>query len=263
MEAGMHELDARSDATEALIVGVDIGGTGIKGAPVDMTVGRFAADRVRLRTPSPATPAEVASVVADVVERIGVDGSVGITLPAVIRDGVVETAANIDETWIGTDAVELFGKAMGRGVAVLNDADAAGVAEMRYGAGRGRDGVVAVITLGTGIGSAIFVDGVLVPNTELGHLPLHGDAEKWAADSAREREQLSWQEYAHRLQVYLDLLQRLIWPQLIIIGGGVSKKSDKFLPRLELRTEVVPAELHNNAGIVGAALFAPRRLERA
>ena len=239
------------------IVGVDIGGTGIKGAPVDTDAGKFTAERVRLLTPSPATPQAVAGVVGEVLDQIGVGGPVGLTLPAVVRGGTVETAANIDQAWIGVDAVDLFSRATGRLVAVVNDADAAGMAEVRFGAGRGGPGVTAVITLGTGIGSALFVDGTLVPNTELGHLPLHhGDAEDWAAESIREHDDLSWKQYAHRLETYLRLVERVLWPQLIIIGGGVSKKSEKFLPGIELRTPVVPAQLMNDAGIVGAAMYA-------
>jgi polyphosphate glucokinase len=240
------------------VVGVDIGGTGIKGAPVDLQAGSFTRDRVRLLTPAPATPDAVAGVVAEVLAQIDTAGPVGLTLPAVIRDGIVETAANIDHSWIGVDAVKLFGQAVGRAVAVVNDADAAGLAEMRFGAGRGRTGVVVLVTLGTGIGSAVFVDGALVPNSELGHLHLHhGEAEDWAAESIREDEELSWKEYAHRLQRYLELVQSLLWPKLILIGGGVSKHADKFLPRIELRTEVAAAQLQNDAGIVGAALLAP------
>lgn len=240
------------------VVGVDIGGTGIKGAPVDIAGGSLAAPRVRLVTPSPATPQAVAGVVGEVLRQVDVDGPVGLTLPAVIRGSTVETAANIDPAWIGVNAVDLFATATGRPVAVVNDADAAGIAEIRYGAGHGVRGVVVVLTLGTGIGSALFVDGTLVPNTELGHLPLHhGDAEDWTAESVREKDDLSWKQYAHRLQVYLELVQRLLWPQLIIVGGGVSKKADKFLPRIELQTRVVAAQLLNDAGIIGAALFAP------
>ncbi|MBE1612171.1 polyphosphate--glucose phosphotransferase [Actinopolymorpha pittospori] len=242
------------------VVGVDIGGTGIKGAPVDLEAGQFTSDRVRLPTPSPATPDAVADVVGKVLSQLDVEGSVGLTLPSVIRDGVVETAANIDPAWVGTNAFELFGRATGRPVAVVNDADAAGLAEMRFGAGRGRDGVVLMVTLGTGIGSALFSDGTLVPNSELGHLHLHhGDAEAWAAESVREHDELSWKKFAQRLQAYLELVERLLWPDLIIIGGGVSKKSEKFLPRMKLRTTVVPAQLHNDAGIIGAATFAPTR----
>ncbi len=240
-------------------IGVDIGGTGIKGAHVDVETGTLLTERIRLLTPSPATPDAVAETVTRLVEQIGGEGPVGLTLPAVVRDGTVETASNIDGTWIGTDAVQLFSDAIGRPLSVVNDADAAGVAEGRFGAGRDIAGVVAVITLGTGIGSALIVDGVLVPNTELGHLPLHhGDAEDWAADSVREQEELSWKKYAQRLQAYLELVERILWPSLIVIGGGVSKRASKFLPFIELRTPVVPASLQNEAGIVGAALFAPR-----
>jgi polyphosphate glucokinase len=205
----------------------------------------------------PATPTAVADVVTEVLARLNAPGPVGLTLPAVVRAGVVETAANIDPGWIGVDAVALFAASTGRPVAVINDADAAGIAEIRFGAGVGRDGVIVLITLGTGIGSALFVDGVLVPNTELGHLPLHKeDAEDWAAESVREQDDLSWKQWAGRLQRYLELVERLLWPRLFIVGGGVSKHADKFLPHIHLRTEIVPAKLHNDAGIVGAALIA-------
>jgi polyphosphate glucokinase len=242
-----------------LIAGVDIGGTGIKAAPVDITTGDLATERILLPTPSPATPQAIAGVVGDVLQLIGVAGPVGLAIPAVVRGGIVETASHIDPTWIGVNAVDFFSKVTGRQVAVLNDADAAGVAEIRFGAGQGMAGVVAVITLGTGIGSALFVDGTLVPNSELGHLPLHGaEAEKWAAESVRERDQVSWEEYAQRLQAYLELVQTVLWPQLIIIGGGISNVADKFLPLIQLRTPIVPAQLRNHAGIIGAAMFAPR-----
>ena len=255
----MSELTARSAARISQtgpVVGIDIGGTGIKGAPVD-GAGAFSAERVRLLTPKPATPARVAATVCEVLDQLDTPGPLGVTLPAVVRGGIVETAANIDDKWIGTNAVELFEQATSRPVTVINDADAAGLAEIRFGAGRDRKGVVLVITLGTGIGSALFVDGVLVPNTEIGHLPLHhGEAEDWAAESVREHDDLSWKKWAHRLQEYLGLVERLLWPELIVIGGGVSKKSDKFLHHIDIRTELVPAELHNDAGIVGAALAA-------
>ena len=244
-------MTRRSD----LVLGIDIGGTGIKGAPVDVGRGALADERLRVLTPTPATPARVADAVADLVAQLEVDGPIGLTLPAVVRDGVVETASNIDATWIGLNAVEHFTAATGRPVAVVNDADAAGTAEVRFGAGRGRRGVVVVITLGTGIGSAVFTDGALVANTELGHIPLHhNDAEDWAAASVRENDDLSWKKWATRLQAYLELVERLLWPSLLIIGGGVSKKSEKFLPHIAIRTEIVPAQLHNDAGIVGAAL---------
>ena len=242
------------------LIGIDIGGTGIKGAAVDPEAGQLVGERVRLPTPHPATPEAVAATVTELLDQLGSAGPIGLTLPAVVRAGVVETAANIDHAWIGTDAVELFATATGRPVAVVNDADAAGIAEVRFGAGRHQAGVVVMVTLGTGIGGALFVDGVLVPNSELGHLPLHhGDAEDWAAESIRELDDLSWKAWAARLERYLELVERILWPQLIIVGGGVSAKADKFIPRLALRTVVVPAQLHNDAGIVGAALFAPER----
>ncbi|MBB5867421.1 polyphosphate glucokinase [Allocatelliglobosispora scoriae] len=244
-------------ATEAL--GVDIGGSGIKGAPVDLVRGALIRERVRIPTPSPATPEAVAATLTQLLAEIGTDGPVGVTLPAVVTHGVARTAANIDKSWMGTDAAALFTAATGRRVSVVNDADAAGLAEVRYGAGAGRDGVVIVVTLGTGIGSAVFTDGVLLPNTELGHLHLHhGDAEAWAADSARERDDLSWEEYAERLEQYFRLLHGLFWPDLIIVGGGISKKSEKYLPLINVDTEVVPAVLQNSAGIVGAAMHAPQ-----
>jgi polyphosphate glucokinase len=244
--------------TSVAVVGIDIGGSGVKGAPVDMATGTLTADRIRVPTPLPATPEAVAEVVAEVVDRLGVDGPIGVTLPSVVSGGVVRTAANIDKGWIGVDAIDLFGTATGRHVAVLNDADAAGIAEVTFGAGAGHSGVVMMLTLGTGIGSALFAGGVLVPNTELGHLHLHhGDAELWAADSVRDKENLSWDEWAGRLEQYLQLVQRLFWPDLIILGGGVSRKADKFLPQISVDTEVVPAALQNEAGIVGAAMAAP------
>jgi polyphosphate glucokinase len=244
--------------SSAPAIGVDVGGTGIKGAPVDLDAGALAAERIRIPTPQPATPAAVAEVVKEIVTKLGAPDTVGLTLPAVVLDGVVQTAANIDHAWIGTDAAALFREATGRPVGVVNDADAAGIAEVRFGAGRGRSGVVLLLTLGTGIGSALFVNGTLVPNTELGHLHLgKGDAEDWAAESVRERDDLSWKEYASRLQDYLGLVQRLFWPELIVIGGGISKKSEKFLSRIEVEAEVVPALMQNEAGIIGAAMSAP------
>jgi len=248
------------DMTSDLITGVDIGGTGIKAAPVHIATGELATDRIRMPTPSPTTPQAVAQVVGDVLKQIDMDGPVGLAIPAVVRGGVVETASHIDRTWIGVNAVDFFTRVTGTPVAVMNDADAAAIAEVRFGAGRGHTGVVAVITLGTGIGSALFVDGTLVPNSELGHLPLHGgEAEKWAAESVREREDLSWSEYAYRLQAYLELVQTVLWPELIIIGGGISNVADKFLPKIDLRTPMVPAQLRNHAGIIGAALYAPQK----
>ena len=252
-----------SATASGLVVGVDIGGTGIKAAPVDLATGNLATERILLPTPSPATPQAIAGVVGDVLQHIGMDGPVGLAIPAVVRGAIVETASHIDPTWIGVNAVDFFSKVTGRQVAVLNDADAAGAAEIRFGAGRGMSGVVAVVTLGTGIGSALFINGTLVPNSELGHLPLHGaEAEKWAAESVRERDQVPWEEYAQRLQAYLELIQTVLWPQLIIIGGGISNVADKFLPLIQLRTPLVPAQLRNHAGIIGAAMFAPEKPEK-
>ncbi|PRY17389.1 polyphosphate--glucose phosphotransferase [Kineococcus rhizosphaerae] len=255
--------DASQPPALRYALGVDIGGSGIKSAPVDLAAGEFAADRVRLETPQPSTPAAVAPVVAQTladlahVDGLADDAPVGITFPAVIQHGIARSAANVDESWIGTDAGTLFSETLGRKVLVVNDADAAGYAEVRFGAGKGVRGVVLVTTLGTGIGSALFVDGTLVPNTELGHLEIDGhDAEKKAADSARERHDLSWSQWAKRLQRYYSHVEDLLWPDLIVVGGGVSKKHEKFLPLLDLRTPIVPAQLRNDAGIIGAACLA-------
>ena len=238
-------------------MGVDIGGTGIKGAPVDIEKGELAGERFRILTPHPATPKAVADVVGEVVEHFTWNGPVGATFPAVVKDGVTLSAANVDKEWIGANADELFTQRLNMPVTVLNDADAAGLAEMRFGAGRGRSGVVIMVTLGTGIGCGMFLDGKLVPNTELGHIEIGGkDAETMAADSVRERKELSWKKYAGRVEQYLRKLDALLWPDLIIIGGGASKKAEKFLPLIDVRPEVVPAKLQNEAGIVGAALAA-------
>jgi polyphosphate glucokinase len=245
----------------ARVLGIDIGGTGVKAAPVDTETGELLADRLKLDTPHPATPDSVARVVAELVKAVQWSGKVaGITFPGIVTSGTIRSAANLDPGWIGTDAVKTFGKATGLDVTVLNDADAAGVAEMRFGAGKGELGTVLMLTLGTGIGSALFIDGVLVPNTEFGHIQLHGrDAEKRASEHAREVEDLHWGDWAERVDDYLQHMEALLSPSLIIIGGGVSKKSDKFLPRLTgLRARVVPAALHNDAGIVGAAMAADK-----
>ena len=239
----------------AAVLGIDIGGTGIKGAPVDITTGKLLADRHRILTPHPATPNAVAGVVGELAAFFDWKGATGATFPAVVKRGVTLTAANVDPKWIGTDAAELFTSAVGAPVTVVNDADAAGIAEMQFGAGVGSSGVVMMVTLGTGIGSALFVDGALVPNTELGHLELRGkDAEHRAAESVREAEDLSWKKWAKRLDEYFDVLHALFTPDLFIVGGGVSKKADKFLPHLTTDAPVVPAQLLNDAGIVGAAL---------
>ncbi|HEY8217705.1 MAG TPA: ROK family protein [Acidimicrobiia bacterium] len=236
-------------------LGIDIGGTGIKGAPVDTDTGELIADRFRVLTPHPATPDAVAGVVAEVAKHFDWNGPIGATFPAVVKDGVVQTAANVDQSWIGADAGALFSKATGAPVTVMNDADAAGMAEMEFGAGKGRDDTVIVITLGTGIGSAVFSRGHLVPNTELGHMQIRGkDAERRAAESVRESKGLSWKKWADRLNEYIAQLDALLWPDLIVVGGGVSKKSSKFLPLLKSRAAIVPAQLLNEAGIVGAAV---------
>ena len=240
--------------------GIDIGGSGIKGCPVDLDAGTFAAERRRTPTPSPSTPAAVAGVVAEIVDGFGEAGAgvpVGVTFPAVIQHGVARTAANVDKSWIDTDVAALLREQLGRPVRVVNDADAAGYAETRFGAAKGVQGTVFMATLGTGIGSALIVDGVLVPNTELGHLEIDGkDAETRAADSVRDAEGLSWEHWAKRLTRYFTTIERLFWPDLIVVGGGVSKKADKFLPLLELRTPIVPSTLRNDGGIIGAALLA-------
>jgi polyphosphate glucokinase len=242
-----------------ILIGVDVGGSGVKGAPVDTSAGVLTEERLRIPTPHPATPAAVAETVRAVVDHFAAVGPIGVTLPGVIRSGVVCTAANIDESWLGTDVTALMSATTGRDATVLNDADAAGLAEVEYGAGRGVAGVVLMLTLGTGIGSALFVDGTLVPNTELGHLHLHGgDAEDYAASSVKEEQELSWKHYAHRLEQYIHLVEGLLWPDLIIIGGGISKKSERFLPLISSSAPLMPAELHNNSGIVGAAMAARR-----
>ncbi|MDL4817404.1 polyphosphate--glucose phosphotransferase [Actinomadura opuntiae] len=240
------------------MLGIDIGGSGIKGAPVDVSTGGFTAERYRVATPHPSKPDAVVKVLAEVVEHFEWEGPVGVTYPGVVIDGVTLSAANVSKHWIGLDAASLIADATGREITLLNDADAAGVAEMRLGAGRGRKGTVVVLTLGTGIGSALFTDGVLVPNTEFGHIQINGrDAEVRASAKAREEHDLSWEKWARRLSEYMAHLEALISPSLIIVGGGVSKKADRFVPLIEgVRAPIVPARLVNNAGIVGAAMAA-------
>ena len=237
------------------VYGIDVGGSGIKGAPVDTQSGELLTERVRIKTPKPATPDAITRTAVEVVGQSGWDGPVGCGFPAVVKDGVVQTAANIDEAAIGFDFQGALEKKLNGPVRVVNDGDAAGLAEMRWGAGREAEGVVLMLTLGTGIGTSLFVGGRLVPNTEFGHIEVRGkDAEHRAADSARKREDLSWKEYAERLDEYLHRIENLLWPDLIVIGGGISKKSEKFFPHLTNRTAVVRAEMQNNAGIAGAAL---------
>jgi polyphosphate glucokinase len=239
------------------IMGIDIGGSGIKGALVDIEKGELVTERHRIPTPSPATPDAVTDVVAELVQHFEWNGAIGCTFPAIIKDGVAHSAANVDQAWIGTDAQRLIQRKTGDPVRVLNDADAAGVAEMAFGAGRGKNGVVIMLTVGTGIGSAIFLDGQLVPNSELGHVEIRGkDGEDRASDRIREEKDLSWKKWAKRLDEYLRHIEFLFSPDLFIIGGGVSKKYNKYFPYLKLKTEIVPAQLRNNAGIVGAAMAA-------
>jgi polyphosphate glucokinase len=244
-----------------LAFGIDIGGSGVKGAPVDVTGGALLADRVRIPTPQPATPKAVAATVAEVLGGFPDLGPVpvGITVPGVVTGGYTRSAANIDPKWVDYPAVEVLSQAVGRPVSLLNDADAAGLAEVYFGAARGHPGLVILTTLGTGIGSALVYNGALVPNSELGHLEIDGfDAEKRAAASARTNEGLNWAAYIKRLQRYYEALELLFTPDLIVVGGGISKSADKFLPHLKLRAPVVPARLRNQAGIVGAAWYAAR-----
>jgi polyphosphate glucokinase len=238
------------------ILGIDVGGSGIKGAPVDTKTGQLRAERLRIKTPKNAEPQPVAEVVAQIVQAFDWKGPIGVGFPAPIKSGIAMMAANIAETWVGMNVEQLFTETTGCACKVGNDADVAGLAEMAFGAGKGRAGTVIMITLGTGIGTAIFHDGNLLPNTEFGHLELDGrDAETDASDAARERDDLSWKKYAKRLNKYLLAMERLFWPDLFIVGGGISKKHEKFIPLLTLQTEVVPAQFQNEAGIVGAALF--------
>jgi len=247
-------------ATTHYPLGIDIGGSGIKGAPVDLVEGQIARDRIRLDTPKASTPRAVAELVAQIAASFADDtgdSPIGVTMPAVVTKGVVRSAANIDSAWIGTDAQKLLSDMLGRPVTVVNDADAAGVGELHYGAARNTQGLVLVTTLGTGIGSALLYDGALIPNSELGHLELDGyDAEDRAAASVRADEKLSWTEWAERLQRYYSHVEDILWPDLIVVGGGVSKKAEKFLPLLHLRAPIVAAQLANSAGIVGAAWLA-------
>lgn len=259
-------MSAHTSSHAPRAFGIDIGGSGIKGAPVDLTTGEFAADRVRIPTPQPATPAAVAQTVAELVGRFDLpdDTPVGVTFPAVVQHGVARSAANVDVSWIGTNIEHVLGEAVGRPVLAVNDADAAGYAETLYGAARSTSGVTFICTLGTGIGTAMVVDGVLVPNLELGHLEIDGhDAETRASDAARDREGLDFEQWAERLQRYFGVIEDLFWPDLIVVGGGVSKHHEKFLPLLHLRAPIVPAQLRNAAGIVGAAALASRAARAA
>lgn len=250
------------------ILGIDIGGSGIKGAPVDVRKGKLTRKRYRIPTPQPATPEAVGDTVAEIVRNFDWRGPVGCTFPAVIKKGVVHTAANVDDAWIGVNGEALLEEKTGCRVHLINDADAAGIAEMRFGAGMGRRGTVFLLTLGTGVGSTLFVDGALMPNSELGHMPMkcgrYGvvEVEDYVSDRIRQAEKLKWGEWAERLDEFLCLLEGLFSPDLFILGGGVSKKHHKYLYRLSTEAEVVPAQLRNQAGIVGAALAARALLKK-
>ena len=251
--------------TKRIALGVDIGGSGIKAAPVDTSTGEFTEERYRIPTPQPSTPDAVAKTVAKCITRFSPSPktAIGVAFPGVVQDGVVKTASNVDDAWLGTNLRDIIHDYAGHDVFVLNDADAAGYGEFRYGVAHGRDGVVLMTTLGTGIGTALIVDGQLVPNTEMGHIQIDGQvAEHIAADSARSRLGLNWDEWAKNLQLYYSEMEKLLWPDLIIVGGGVSKSHHMFLPQLTLRTPIVPADLRNGAGIVGAAAWAAREHKR-
>lgn len=246
------------------ILGIDIGGSGIKGAPVDVNRGEFAAERHRIVTPEDAKPKDVADTVAELAAHFDWKGPIGCTFPAAVKGGITLTAANVHKSWIGVNAEELFGEATGCPVRLINDADAAAVAEMQFGAGKGEKGVVMLLTLGTGIGTAIFTEGVLLPNTELGHLQVRGrDAEHRAAARVRKDENLKWKEWAERLNEVMANYEALFWPDLFIVGGGVSRKHEKFLPLLETRARIVPAMMRNDAGVIGAALVAEDLAKKA
>jgi len=239
------------------VLGIDIGGSGIKGAPVDTERGALLAPRHRIPTPRPAKPKSVANVVAEIAQHFEWQGPIGCGFPAAMRAGEVLTAANIHNKWIGVHATDLFAEKTGCPVCVINDADAAGLAEMAFGVGQGHKGVVIVVTIGTGLGTALFTDGCLLPNAELGHIQMDGkDAEWRASDAARKREKLSWKQWGLRFNIYLNELEKLLWPDLFILGGGVSKQYKKYMQYLDLQADVAPAQFLNEAGIVGAALAA-------
>ena len=240
------------------VFGIDIGGTGIKGAPVDVATGTLLTERRKIATPRPAIPEAVTEVVRELASSFKWSGVTGATFPGVVTSGTVRTAANVDHAWIGTDAAKLFGKAIGAQVTVLNDADAAGVAEMTFGQGKGERGTVLMLTFGTGVGSALFSGGLLVPNTEFGHIEIRGkDAEKRASERAKNERGWGWKDWASRVDEYLQRMEALLSPDLIIVGGGISKESEKWVPLLTgIRAKIVPAALQNEAGIIGAAMAA-------
>lgn len=248
---------------EQTILGVDVGASGIKGAIIDIHTGELLSERLRFPTPDPSTPKEVAKIFKQLTKDIGWDGPIGCGFPAIVKKGTAYTAANIHKSWIGTSVADLFSNATGQEVFVLNDADAAGMAEMRFGKGKGKDGIVILITIGSGLGSGVFMDGKLIPNTELGHLYLKGHknvAEVYASNNAKKREDLSWETWAKRFDQYLQHLDLLFSPDLFILGGGTSKRFDLYEHLLTVAPPVVPATLLNNAGMVGAAIYAHEQI---
>jgi len=237
------------------IMGIDIGGSGVKGAIVNTKKGELKTKRYRIPTPQPATPDAIADVIKQIVDHFKWEGPVGAGFPGVIQQGYARTAANMNERWIDVNLNALFSKKTGCKVHVVNDADAAGMAEMKFGSGKKFKGVALLVTVGTGLGTVVFNNGRLLPNMEMGHIILHGDdAEKYASDAARKADKLNWETWAGRFNEYLKRMEELLWPDLIIIGGGASKKDDKFFKHLDTRAKVIPATLLNEAGIIGAAL---------
>jgi len=245
------------------VLGIDVGGSGIKGAIIDTKSGKLLTERYRIPTPSPATPEQVIDVIDQIIKRFEWTGAVGVGFPAVIQNGIAKTAANIDKSFIGTNIESLITSKSNCPVRVVNDADAAGLAEMKFGAGKKNKGVVVLITVGTGLGTVIFTKGKLLPNTELGHIFMSHDreAELFASDAIRQKLDLSWKQWAIRFDEYLNYIEHLFWPDLFIIGGGVSKSEAKYLQYLTVKTKVMPAQLLNYAGIIGAALAAKKMLD--
>lgn len=256
MDKGLEAHGKTWDGQGQYCCGIDVGGSGVKGAIVNMNTGEFASERVKVETPQPATPESVAAVIARIVDELHWDGPVGICMPSVVKNHVARTAANIDDTWIGTNVYDVFTQHLrGRELAVLNDADAAGLAEVAFGDETVRHGSVLFLTFGTGIGSAFLMDGKLFPNTELGHMMVgEKEAEHLASSAVRDREELSYTEWAARVDIVLAEFERLFFPSAFVVGGGISRKADKWVPLLTIDTPVVPATLRNRAGIVGAAM---------
>ncbi|MCX7987647.1 MAG: ROK family protein [Bacteroidales bacterium] len=242
------------------ILGIDVGGSGIKGAIVNCREGKLSTERIRIPTPTPPSPENIAITIAELVSKFDYKGPVGVGFPAVVKNGTVYTAANIDSSFIGLNYELFLKKKVDRPIRLINDADAAGLAEIKFGAGKDNKGLIILVTIGTGIGSVIVNKGKLIYNTELGHIYLPGDreAEKYASDATRKSSNLEWSEWAKRINEYLMYLENLFWPDLFIVGGGISKHEDKFLSQLTLKTKTVTAQLLNNAGIIGAALSAKK-----